>query len=86
MTRQDVFSLLDGERAYQEQRWPDDGTSSQKESPANFHLYMQTYLDEARATLSHNADFTYTRFMDTIRKVTALGVAAMEKYGAPARV
>ena len=48
---------------------------------------MQQYLREADAILAHNSrQVSYPKAMDIIRKVTAMGVAAMEQIDTPARV
>lgn len=87
MTRQEVYTLLDGERAYQNTRWPDDPSEkvSQKQTPLHFVVYMQEYLNKATQGLVGTSDPGYPKLLDNIRKVSALGVAAMEKFGAPAR-
>lgn len=87
MTRQEVYQLLDGERAYQNSRWPDDPEEvlSQHKTPLHFVVYMQQYLHRAVQELTFVADPNYQTLLDNIRKVSALGVAAMEKFGAPSR-
>jgi RPA family protein len=79
MKRSEVFSLIDGERDYQDLRWKD----SLSRSVGDFLVYMDDYMRKAkeRFTAVEGTD----EALDVIRKVTALGVACMEKHGAPRR-
>lgn len=78
-TRQDVYSAIESERSYQEYRWP-----GHKHSFEEFAYYMEQYLDEFKAMISH-ADSSQLVIQDNskdfFRKITALGVAAMEQNG-----
>jgi len=82
MKREDVYKLIDGEREYQDGLWTPEITSSGgNHSPEEWILYMQQYLNEAQKILSHEAVQTaYPKAMEAIRKVTAMGVAAMEQH------
>jgi len=82
MERQEVYKLIDGEREYQNERWKDDHTVSgtHVHTPEEWIVYMEDYLQEAKHILSRNsAPDCYQAAMDIIRKVTAMGVAAMEQ-------
>ena len=84
MNRQQVFDLLDGERKYQITRWSDEHPripDSQK-PPADWILYMEEHLERAKKAV-YNLD--PTEAMVQIRKVTGLGVAAMENIDTPPR-
>lgn len=81
MARSAVFRLLDGERDYQVSKWGEDESEWHK-SPAEFVLYMEHHLAKAREATTHGDDISA---MEQIRKVTALGVAAMELNGCAAR-
>ena len=86
-TRPEVYEALDGERAYQDTRWNSDTTSSGGlHSFEEWFTYMEDYIAEAKHVLSRHvkkdADFVASHIM---RKVTAMGVAAMEQLGAPKR-
>jgi hypothetical protein len=81
-TRQEVYEALDTEREYQERRWGGED-QNRKHEVASWILYMQEYLTEAIHTASRSGDETLA--LDSIRKVTALGVACMEVHGAPHR-
>lgn len=82
MNRNDVYKLIDGERDYQESKW--DGS---KHTPAEWIVYMENYLNEAKHFLSREADsIAIPKAMEIIRKVTAMGVAAMEQIDTNPRV
>lgn len=90
-TRADVYAALDSEREYQERKAVMAGTVPGEVRPHSveeFVLYMEDYMHELRHQLSRTwtPDRKATKEMlDTLRKVTALGVAAMEQHGAPRR-
>lgn len=87
-TRAEVYEALDGERAYQGTRWNRDTTETGgvHEGIADWLLYMESYLNEAKEHLSRNGEPGATEFaLNNVRKVTALGVACMETLGAPRR-
>jgi len=82
MKREDVYKLIDGEREYQNERWKEDKMPSgtHVHTPEEWIVYMEDYLDEAKHILSRNeAPECYKPAMEIIRKVTAMGVAAMEQ-------
>lgn len=84
-SRQEVYSVIDGERSYQNEQ---QGNAKRHEgqpamTPGEYILCMERCLNDAR-------DVWYApdggvKSMEYIRKVTALGVAAMELHGAPER-
>lgn len=83
--RNEVYAVIDGERAYQEAQkqgdtWRDGKTVEQ--TPGDFLSYMQIYMGQA-AKAQYDGD--EQALLATVRKVTALGVACMEKFGAPPR-
>jgi hypothetical protein len=82
MKREDVFKLIDGERNYQNDRWAEDKMPSGTHihTPEEWIVYMEDYLLEAKHILSRNeAPACYETAMEIIRKVTSMGVAAMEQ-------
>lgn len=87
-TRAEVYAALDSERAYQESRWNATTTTSEgKHSLSEWIAYMEDYLAEAKHLLARVAKQTaYPDAVHIIRKVTTMGVAAMEEHGAPQRV
>ena len=88
MERKDVYKLIDGERDYQDSKWNADTTDTggKHETPTEWIVFMQDYLREAAHILSRNSEqVSYPLAMEIIRKVTAMGVAAMEQIDTPAR-
>jgi hypothetical protein len=87
MERTDVYKRIDGERDYQDAKWGTrreaDGTPDEEKPVAEWINYMEFHLQKAK-----NAVY----YLDTkealaeLRKVTALGVRAMEIHGCPERV
>lgn len=86
-TRREVYDALDSERAYQESRWNASTTTSKgKHSFSEWFAYMEDYIDEAQHMLAREAkQDAYPKVEHFMRKVTAMGVAAMEQLGAPRR-
>lgn len=86
-TRQEVYAALDSERAYQESRWNASTTTSEgKHSFSEWVAYMDHYLGLAKKELATRArQDAYPDVAHIMRKVTAMGVAAMEEHGAPLR-
>jgi hypothetical protein len=88
MKREEVYKLIDGERTYQENRWNPGTTKSEghHHTPEEWITYMEDYLAEAKHILSRETHVdAYGKAMACIRKVTALGVAAMEHIDTPPR-
>ncbi len=83
MSRAEVFQLIADEREYQDKVWPKAGLGVGKQTPTEFAVYMEQYLREGFAHVTHNPG--HEGLLSAIRKVTALGVACMEEFGAPAR-
>lgn len=84
-TRGEVYSAIDGERAYQD---AGKGNAQRHEgmpkmSPGEFILCMEHCLAEARRVWY--APDGGVKCLEHLRKVSALGVQAMELYGAPER-
>jgi hypothetical protein len=83
--REHVYDVLDHERDYQDSRWgpvPSRG----EHSPAEWLVYIQDYVTEAVHQCSRGADPAASELaMRTMRKITAMGVAAMEQCGAHER-
>lgn len=84
-TRSEVYSVIDGERDYQEMRRVRDG-GQPAHTVTEFLVYMRSYLNEALEKASRvwgeDAD---PAVLDTMRKVVGLGVACMEENGVVAR-
>lgn len=86
-TRAEVYTALDSERAYQEFRWNKNTTTSGgQHSFTEWVAYMDYYLGLAKKELATRArQEAYPDVAHIMRKVTAMGVAAMEQLGAPKR-
>lgn len=87
-TRAEVYAAIDSERAYQTSKWNAQTTDSEGRhfQVEEWLVYMQDYLTEAMHQVTRNSDQVGNPMaLDTIRKVAALGVAAMEELGAPKR-
>ena len=82
-SRAEVYSAIDGEREYQDDRWNVDTTiTGGLHTVTEFVLFMEYYLTEARRHLSTQGEPTASQNgLDFVRKVTALGVACMEQNG-----
>jgi hypothetical protein len=84
-TRQEVYSAIDGERAYQDagkgnaQRH--DGMPEM--TPGEILLCMEKLMNDAREVW-YSPDGG-VNCLPYVRKVTAMGVKLMEHYGAPRR-
>lgn len=84
-TREEVYAALDSERAYQK-KWETQSTSKGQHSFTEWFAYMEDYIDEAQHILAREArQNAYPKVEHIMRKVTAMGVAAMEQLGAPKR-
>jgi len=86
-SRAEVYAAIDSERDYQDRRWNKDTTTSEGlHSWSEWIAYMEDYLAEAKHLLARNAQQTTERpVAEIMRKVTAMGVKAMEQRGAPHR-
>lgn len=82
-----VVDAIASERAYQEVRWNPATTSSGGLHEIGAWLtFMRSYLREAEEQISRGADPQASdAALNTIRKITAMGVACMEQHGAPMR-
>ena len=88
-TRAEVYAAIDGERAYQLSRANDIGdTTEHVHSLEQWAVYIEDYLGELKLSLSRvwrPGGIPNTEELNTLRKITAMGVAAMEQLGAPRR-
>lgn len=82
-TRDEAFDVVDGELDYQEERWNSSTTPTEgQHTVAEFCLYMEHYLQEARKFLSTQGEPKASEDgLDFIRKVTAMGVNCMMQNG-----
>lgn len=89
-SRSDVYAALDGERAYQDKRWCESqqrpNEPAHQHTPEEWLTYIEDYVNEAKHILSReDAPGCFVKAMNIMRKITAMGVAAMEQNGAPQR-
>jgi hypothetical protein len=86
--RSEVYAALDGERSYQDAKGVANGGAPHQHELESFVIYMENYLHELKHDLSRiwcPDGKPPLKALHTLRKVTALGVAAMEQHGAPRR-
>jgi hypothetical protein len=87
-SRESVYHAIDTERAYQDSKGvASSGAPHQHELEA-FALYMDDYMTEFKHQLSRiwtSDGKPPAEALATLRKITALGVAAMEQHGAITR-
>ena len=80
-----ALGILSEERLYQDARWG-DAPSAGKHSAAEFVLYMEHHIAEARRLASTLADpESVFKVMAEVRKIGALAIACMEQNGCPSR-
>ena len=83
-TRTEVLAAIDGERAYQQNRWGQNG--GEMHSNLEYLAYIRDYVEEAMHRLSRVADSdALGDTQDSLRKIAALAVAALEVNGVRAR-
>jgi hypothetical protein len=75
-TRNEVYNAIDGERAYQEQRWK---RPEHNHTNTEYLVYIQHYVNKAFAAVSTQDGDGAT--LPALRKIAALAVAAMEENG-----
>lgn len=78
MNREDVFTLIDNERKYQQAKWGNE--FDDKNTPNDWVAYIAIYLGKA-VTLPWNRE----AFRTAILKVAALAVAILEREEYAAR-
>lgn len=82
-----VYAAIDTERNYQDSRWNSETTTSGGlHSLEEWLVYIRSYLRTAEDQLARNPkQIGDPAALETIRKITAMGVACMEQHGAPRR-
>lgn len=87
MERKEVYERLDTERQYQDLRWTPrrekNGTPDEEKPIAEWINYMEFHLAKAKEKIYYLED---EEALAEVRKVTALGVRAMEIHGCPERI
>ena len=79
ISRKEVFTAIESERDYQDDKWGLEDTHSLEE----WVLYMEEYLSKARNALVEAED--EDEALENVRKVAGLAVAAIQDHGAPQR-
>jgi hypothetical protein len=88
MTRQEVYALINGERAYQDSLGADrkrDVGPTITLTQAEFFTLMHVYLAKAETAWTNNPGEYVEDAQAHVRKIAAMCVQSMEKYGAPPR-
>jgi hypothetical protein len=89
-TRKDVYAALDTELDYQlamSVKAHGDPSEEGGKKLEQFAYYMEDYMRELKTQLSRTwGPEAYNDALDTMRKITAIGVAAMVVHGAPHRI
>src|SRR5690242_12518169 len=83
-TRKEVYTVIDGERDYQDAQRPDRFTEPVLPVAGEL-ICIQTYLTEAQNLYTKSPGETPKAGLDNIRKIAAMCVRAMEHHGAPPR-
>lgn len=84
-SRKEVYAAIDTEREYQNHLWEKEACQN-KHSVAEFVLYLEDYVAEARKQLARGTEpAAAAEALNTLRKVAGLAVACMEQHGAPVR-
>ncbi len=85
--RNEVYTVIDGERDYQDSRWNVDTTTSEGiHTPTQWLVYIEDYLNEAKTFASRRPEQEANPLiMANLRKIAGMTVCAMEQNGAPAR-
>lgn len=85
VSRQDVYAVIDGERDYQDKQKGNALRHANQPpmTPGELILCMEKCLSDAREAW-YKPDGG-TGCLEHVRKVTALGVQTMERWGAPSR-
>lgn len=87
MERQEVYAAIEGERSYQDSRWNVGTTPTEgKHTVTEWLAYIADYVREGMTQVTRAGDPEASQAaLNTIRKITGLGVACMEQHGAPLR-
>lgn len=80
--RKEVYEAIGMERLYQTMRWQESSAQGVDHSNVEFLVYIQDYVQEALHFASRNREQLVTPFtQNSLRKIAALAVAAMEVNG-----
>lgn len=80
-TREVVYSAIDGERDYQDQKWGND-----QHSLLEWLVFIEDYSAEAKHFTIRNPDPEAFYFLQhSLRKIAGLAVCALEQHGVMTR-
>jgi hypothetical protein len=81
MNRQEVFTQISNERAYQINKWGENHDAAQ--GIGDFLVTIECLLNDAKLAVGKGS---YTLpALASLRKASAVAVAALEKFGCPPR-
>jgi len=79
-TREEVFAAINGERDYQDSKW--NPIEDHQHSVEEWLVYIDDYVSEAKHALSRKPySDSLPLALHTLRKIAAMGVAALEQNG-----
>ena len=81
LSRKEVYECIDGERKYQDSRWGGE-IHDDEHSVSEWLIFIRKHLNDAENAIYYSST---EEAMNAIRKITAMGVAAMESIGCPKR-
>ena len=81
--REDVYAAINGERAFQNSRWPRG--NSPEFSLGEELVLLAEYASRARRAWTDEPVGEKLETLNAIRKLAAIAVRCMEKHGAPTR-
>ena len=88
LNRQEVYAIIDGERDYQDSLGADrkrDPGPNISLSQAEFFTLMRVYLSKAETSWALSPGEYVEEAQAQVRKIGAMCVQSMEKYGSPKR-
>jgi len=82
LTREQVYQLIDGERAYQDSL-PPTRTDGSRKTVSDYVMMLRTYVGRAMNAWADHAGIVPC--LDVVRKIAGIAVRAMEEHGCPLR-
>lgn len=75
MTKEEAHRIIDAERDYQDERYPEERTIGEE------LLLLHNFVEQAIYTYSYNRDHS----LEFVREIAALAQRTIEHHGAPER-
>ena len=89
VSREEVYNVINEERKYQNSKWTGNTTSNENNpthSLTEWLVYINDYSQEGLRAMTRTPDIECKPFaLNTLRKIAALCVAAMEEHGVRTR-